>query len=63
MPKNKIQEKAVANNEMDMPQSKSPYNGFTPGTLVFTHFTTTRQRYSPAEWFLLNNDNIIKRCN
>ena len=26
-----------------------PYGGFNPGTPVFTHFTSTRRRYSPNE--------------
>ena len=25
----------------------TPYSGFTPGTLVFTYYTTARQRYLP----------------
>ena len=25
----------------------TPYSGFTPGTLVFTHYTSARQRYAP----------------
>ena len=30
----------------------TPYSGFTSGTLVFTHYTSARQRYSPT----LNGD-------
>ena len=26
----------------------TPYSGFTLGTIVYTHYTTARQRYSPA---------------
>ena len=25
----------------------TPYSGFTSGTLVFTHYTSARRRYSP----------------
>ena len=28
----------------------TPYSGFTPGTTVFTHYTSARWRYSPNEW-------------
>ena len=28
----------------------TPYSGFTSSTLVFTHYTSARRRYSPKEW-------------
>ena len=36
-------------------------SGFTPGNLVFTHYTPARQRYSHAESWQPKQDNIIER--
>ena len=27
----------------------TPYSGFTPGTLVFTYYTSARRRYAPHD--------------
>ena len=39
----------------------APYSGFTPGTPVFTHYTSARQRYSPMEWWQRRSDKSIER--
>ena len=39
----------------------APYSGFTPGSLVFTHYTPVRQRDLPGDRSELKQNNIIKR--
>ena len=39
----------------------TPYNGLTPGTPVFTHYTSARGRYAPHDMAMTNN-NKIKRA-
>ena len=31
------------------PEKCKNHNGFTPGTLIFTHYTSARQRYAPHD--------------
>ena len=39
----------------------TPYSGFTLGTLVFTHYTSARRRYSPQGMVRLKMDKKTKK--
>ena len=36
----------------------TPHSGFTPGTLVFTHYTSARGRYAPTDVAMKNETKI-----
>ena len=36
----------------------TPYSGFTPGTSVFTHYTSARRRYAPHDLAMKSNSKI-----